>query len=211
MRGKIFCGHCGKNLHRQRSHGKYVFHCISNDRIAKDYCSGSPRLWETELFGSILTIIQKEAAVVMDKKALMQKANSKLAERMSGIDRQLYELRQRISRNQGFLKSLYQNFVTGVLTGSEYRSMKSDYEEAIQADMSIVQALEEEQKNLRSQMEQLSDLADRLEHIGRDTELTASLVNQLIERISIYDNDHIEIVFCFRNAFEQLEGVIADE
>ena len=130
---------------------------------------------------------------------------------MSGIDRQLYELRQRISRNQGFLKSLYQNFVTGVLTGSEYRSMKSDYEEAIQADMSIVQALEEEQKNLRSQMEQLSDLADRLEHIGRDTELTASLVNQLIERISIYDNDHIEIVFCFRNAFEQLEGVIADE
>ena len=101
-----------------------MFRCISNDWIAKDYCSGSPRLWETELFGSILTIIQKEAAVVMDKKALMQKADSKLAERMSGIDRQLYELRQ---------------------------------------------------------------------------------------RISIYDNDHIEIVFCFRNAFEQLEGVIADE
>ncbi|MDO5544706.1 MAG: recombinase family protein [Eubacteriales bacterium] len=211
LRGKIFCGHCGKNLHRQRSHEKYIFHCISNDRIAKDYCSGSPRLWETELFGSILTIIQKEAAVVMDKKALMQKADSKLAERMSGIDRQLYELRQRISRNQGFLKSLYQNFVTGVLTGSEFRSMKLDYEEAIQADMSIVRALEDEQKNLQSQMEQLSDLADRLEHIGRDTELTASLVNQLIERITVYDNDHIEIVFCFRNAFEQLEGVITDE
>ena len=60
-------------------------------------------------------------------------------------------------------------------------------------------------------MEQLSDLADRLEHIGRDTKLTASLVNQLIERITVYDNEHIEIVFCFRNAFEQLEGVIADE
>lgn len=211
LRGKIFCGHCGKNLHRQRNRGKYIFHCISNDRIDKDYCSGSPRIWETELFDSLLTIIQKEAIAVMDKKALMQKSDSKLEGRIAGIDKQLSELRQQISRNQGFLKSLYQNFVTGVLTGSEYRSMKSDYEEAIQADMSAVQALEDEQKNLQGQIDQLSDLADRLAHIGKHTELTASLVDQLIERITVYDNDHIEIVFRFRNAFEQLEGVIADE
>lgn len=147
----------------------------------------------------------------MDKKALMQKSDSKLEGRIAGIDKQLSELRQQISRNRGFLKSLYQNFVTGVLTGSEYRSIKSDYEEAIQADMSAVQALEDEQKSLQGQIDQLSDLADRLAQIGKHTELTASLVDQLIERITVYDNDHIEIVFRFRNAFEQLEGVIADE
>ena len=37
LRGRIFCGHCGKNLHRKRSHGEYFFHCISNGRIAVSY------------------------------------------------------------------------------------------------------------------------------------------------------------------------------
>lgn len=33
FKGRIFCGHCGKSLHRQRSHDRYFFRCISNDRI----------------------------------------------------------------------------------------------------------------------------------------------------------------------------------
>lgn len=30
LRGRVFCGHCGKNLHRRRNGSFYFFHCISN-------------------------------------------------------------------------------------------------------------------------------------------------------------------------------------
>ena len=44
FRGRIFCGHCGKSLHRQKSHNRYFFRCISNDRLGKGACSGDIRL-----------------------------------------------------------------------------------------------------------------------------------------------------------------------
>ena len=65
FRGRIFCGHCGKALHRQKSRDQYFFRCISNDRIGPGTCPGDIRvLPEDDLIATVLTIVRKEAAVV---------------------------------------------------------------------------------------------------------------------------------------------------
>ena len=66
FRGRIFCGHCGKALHRQKSRDQYFFRCISNDRIGPGTCPGDIRvLPEDDLIATVLTIVRKEAAVIM--------------------------------------------------------------------------------------------------------------------------------------------------
>lgn len=66
LRGRIFCGRCGKNLHRQRSRGIYSYRCIANDRMGIKYCAGGiTYLSEAQLFDAILTITRKHAEVVI--------------------------------------------------------------------------------------------------------------------------------------------------
>ena len=62
LQGRVFCGCCGKNLHRQKSHGRYFYRCITNDRLGKDACPGDIRyLKEADLFDTILVVIRQKA------------------------------------------------------------------------------------------------------------------------------------------------------
>lgn len=53
FKGKIFCAHCGKPLHRCHKKCKtrldtYSFYCLANSRIAKGVCVGA-RIYENEV------------------------------------------------------------------------------------------------------------------------------------------------------------------
>ena len=79
LRGRIFCGCCGKNLHRQKNHGRYIYHCISNDRIGKRTCDARICLHEVDLFETILTYIRPEAAAVMGNDLRLRQKDNQIA------------------------------------------------------------------------------------------------------------------------------------
>lgn len=213
LRGRIFCGHCGKNLHRQRRHwnGKYFFHCISNDRIAKGACDGNISIEETDLFQTILTIIRQEAETVIGKNLRLKHQDTKLAARKSEVDKEIVKLRQETASSRGYLTSLYENLVTGILTSDEYRSMKAGYEKKITAAVERMQQLQEQQAELEKQVNSYSSLAEKLTKIDGDTALTARLVDQLIERITVNGPEDISIRFRFDSGFERIAEVLANE
>lgn len=210
LRGRIFCGHCGKNLHRKRSHGVYYFHCISNGRIAKDYCPGVC-LKETDLFDIILAYIMKEAETVIGNNLRLKEQDPRIAERKASAEKEQKRLLASVEQNRSFLRSLYENLVTGILTSGEYAELKQDYESRITADMAQAQALDEQQKELQKQLHKFSSLAKKLAMIDGNTKLTARLVDELIEKVIVRDRQNVEIVFRFRCGFEQVREVLAHE
>ena len=213
LRGRIFCGHCGKNLHRQRRHwnGNYFFHCISNDRIAKGACDGNISIEETDLFQTILTIIRQDAETVIGKNLRLKHQDTKLAAQKTAVDKEIVKLRQETASNRGYLTSLYENLVTGILTSDEYRSMKAGYEKKITAAVERMQQLQEQQAELEKQVNSYSSLAEKLAKIDGDTALTARLVDQLIERITVNSPEDISIRFRFDSGFERIAEVLANE
>lgn len=213
LRGRIFCGHCGKNLHRQRRHwnGNYFFHCISNDRIAKGACGGNISIEETDLFQTILTIIRQEAETVIGKNLRLKHQDTKLAAQKTAVDKEIVKLRQETASNRGYLTSLYENLVIGILTSDEYRSMKAGYEKKITAAVERMQQLQEQQAELEKQVNGYSSLAEKLAKIDGDTALTARLVDQLIERITVNGPEDISIRFRFDSGFERIAEVLANE
>lgn len=213
LRGRIFCGHCGKNLHRQRRHwnGDYFFHCISNDRIAKGTCDGDILIEETDLFQTILTIIRQEAENVIGKNLRLKQQDTKLATQKADVDKEIVKLRQGTASNRGYLTSLYENLVTGILTSDEYRSMKAGYEKKITAAVERMQQLQKQQAELEKQVNDYSRLAEKVAEVDGDTALTARLVDQLIERITVNSPEDISIRFRFDIGFERIAEVLADE
>ncbi len=210
LRGRIFCGCCGKNMHRQRKHAYYLYHCISNDRIGKDTCAVHPRIRENDLFNVILTIICQEAKTVIGKNLKIKQKDVQLSAQKAETVKTLSGLQRELETNRKFLISLYENLITGILTTEEYISLKSGYENKISALSEQIVQLQERQKELERQIEEYSCLADRLAAVSKYTKLTSLLVNQLIERVTVNSSKDISIRFCFESGFERLWEALGD-
>lgn len=211
LRGRIFCGYCGKNLHRERDLQRYYYHCLTAQRIEKGICDMTNYLREEDLFHMILTIIRQEAVNIIRKRLQLQQRSDRITARKTAAEKDISELQQQTENNQKFLTSLLESFNSGLLTRTEYLEMKEGYSQEIHAAVDRVQELQEQQKVLECQMDCYITLADRLAAVGEDTALSALLVDQLIERITVNSPDDISIQFRFENGFEQLMGVLADE
>lgn len=211
LRGRIFCGCCGKNLHRQRSRGIYSYRCIANDRMGVQYCPGGvTHLPEKRLFDALLAIIRKHAEVVVGTHAKLKHQDYKITAKKAEMTAEISKLQQETERNRVFLTSLYENFVTGILTGTEYHEMKADYTQKIETAVLRVQQLQSKQKALENQMERYTDIAKRLAAVSEDTALSALLVNQLIDCVTVNSAEDIHVKFKFESGFERLMEVLED-
>lgn len=212
LRGRVFCAYCGKNLHRQRSHGRYFYRCISNDRMGKGSCTGGViHLPEPDLFDAILTIIRQKAEVVMGEALRLKQCDSKIAAQKAQVDQEIDELGRQMQKNKVIRAGLYENFIKGILTRAEYLEMQEDYSQKISGAVERVQQLQTRQSELERQMERYASMADKLAAVDKDTALSALLVNQLIERVTVNGPDDVSIDFSFDGGFERVMEVLGNE
>ena len=212
LRGRVFCAHCGKNLHRQRSHGRYFYRCISNDRMGEGSCTGGIiHLPEPDLFNTILTIIRQKAEVVMGEALRLKQCDGKIAAQKVQVDQEIAELGRQTQKNKAIRAGLYENFVKGILTRAEYLEMQEDYSQKISDAVERVQQLQTRQAELERQMEHYTSMADKLAAAGKDTTLSALLVNQLIERVTVNGPNDVSIKFSFEGGFERVMEVLGNE
>ena len=210
LRGRIFCGCCGKNLHRQKNHGRYIYHCISNDRIGKRTCDARICLHEVDLFETILTYIRQEAAAVMGNDLRLRQKDNQIAARKEDVARQISALQKEAEGVKTYLATLYENFIAGVLTKAEYMDLKAGYEKKVSALVENVRTLREGQTKLERKRNEYATLASRLAAVSKDTALTANLVRNTIERIVVNSQTDISVKFSFRDAFEEVMEALCD-
>lgn len=212
LRGRVFCAHCGKNLHRQRSHGRYFYRCISNDRMGEGACTGSIiHLPEPDLFDAILTIIRQKAEVVMGEALRLKRCDNKIAAQKAQVDQEIAELGREMQKYKTLRAGLYESFVKGILTRAEYLEMQEDYNRKISGAVERVQQLQTRQSELEQQMERCTSMADKLAAVDKDTALSALLVGQLIERVTVNGPDDVSVKFSFEGGFERVMEVLGNE
>ena len=211
LRGRVFCGHCGKNLHRQRS-TKYFYRCISNDRRGKGACPGDIRyIVEDDLFATILTIIRQEAEIVMGKSLRLKQCDSRIAAQKTDADKEISELQRQAVKNKDLRAGLYESFIKGILTKAEYLDMLKDYDRKINGAVERVQQLQTRQAELERQMKHYTSMADKLAAVDKDTALSSLLVDQLIKRVTVNGPNAVSIEFAFESDFGRVLEVLADE
>ena len=175
------------------------------------YCPGGvTHLPEKRLFDALLAIIRKHAEVVVGTHTKLKQQDYKITAKKAEMTAEISKLQQETERNRVFLTSLYENFVTGILTGTEYHEMKADYTQKIETAVLRVQQLQSKQKALENQMERYTDIAKRLAAVSEDTALSALLVNQLIDCVTVNSAEDIHVKFKFESGFERLMEVLED-
>lgn len=204
LKGRIYCAYCGRALHRQKSHNRYFFRCISNDRVGPGACPGDIRvLPEKTLISAVLSIIRQQATVIIGNGCRL-KRNGKAAEQRAAIGKEIDRLQQEAERDRKYLISLYEYFVSEVLSKTEYTELKTGYEQKIKAATSRLQQLLEQQKELEVQMTNYIELSDWLASMKEDITLTGALVDRLVDRIVVYSAQEVKVYFRFKDESDEV-------
>ena len=87
--------------------------------------------------------------------------------------------------------------------------MKADYEAKITGATDSIARLENGQKELDAQTTRYYDLASCIDGLDKGGELTAALVDKLIDKVTVYPDKRIEVCFRFQSEFDRIDEVVS--
>ena len=191
FKGKVFCSHCGKPLHRQRNKRKtkndvYLLHCLSRSRIAKDACVG--------------VNIDEQAVIEYVSEALKSKLSAlknsaPKTDRADNLKRQKNDKQRELNRVQSLIRGLYENLVSGVISSEDYADLKSNYtskSENLKAEIDVIKT---ELEQFENQQRQFAETRDCAKQFRESKALSSELLNSLVERIEISHDHEINVIF----------------
>ncbi len=203
--GKVFCGDCGRALHRQRkklkrSNDKYYLYCITNTRYERGGCDNTC-ISEEELIKAVIASIQVQAAALIGKKNMLFTSLSDKQE-IERTQNEIKDLQSYISKNQNFLSSLYENLVGGIISPEEYQTMRDDYNSKISDAVKRIDEIKAAQSANDREYARYCDLTDGIADLMKNKKLTKALIEKLIDKIYLYKGRRIEIIYTFDDEFE---------
>ena len=212
LKGKIFCAHCGGSLHRHRNIRKktadvYNYYCLTNSRVGKKRCPGV-LIREEILLDSLADMLQNALETALGSYALSLVELPQQAAERTNLKEKISSRKQEIQRLNGLIRSLYENLIQGILSKEEYITYKGKYESRIQQLTEEVAHLEKGLKALDKQIAQYRSLKRDSDDLRENRELTAALIDRLIDRIEITKDKQITVHYRFENEFDSCEEVL---
>lgn len=212
-RGKLYCGVCGKALYRETSRNTklayFRYSCKSNKIIAKGFCQkiNTKSIKESDVSNVVASVLELQSEILLGKRLSVLKKESEVTKKQDKIQKELEELDQNVLSSQFFLKGLYENYIAGILTITEYKDMKLSYEEKIQESKTNFLVLSEEKYLLDNELSLLGTMSQELS--ASNLEVTQELLDKFIDKIFVFDDKKIEIRFSFN--FPKIDEVMGNE
>ena len=203
----------GHSLHRQKcvrrkSQEVYVYHCISNNRIKKGVCPGA-FIFEKELLDALADMIQEQLDTTLGQYSLGLENLSKEAEEQKNIQAKIASRKQEIQQLRTYQRGLYEGLIQNHLSKDEYFTFKEKYEAKIEAISGEIEQLKAGLAIIAKQLEQYKMLSQDAQHIKEDRQLTAALIDRLIDRVEVSREKRITVRFRFQSEFEHCEEVLS--
>ncbi len=206
FKGKVFCAHCGGGLHRQRAIRKkgpdaYIFHCLTNSRVARGACEGVT-LREDEMLSTVTEILQKKLAAILDGSLSLLMVEARQEPERRALKSGIAASRLEIHKHRGLIHSLYENLAEDIITKDEYFALKDEREAKISALTKEIDRLEKRLDELDAQLQRYKEVEQDAKLLERDPTLTAALIERLIDRIEVSHDRSIHVSFRFQDEFD---------
>ena len=205
FKGKVFCAHCGHAMHRHRQNkdGIYWHRCESQWKYHKNACY-QVSVKEDELKSEVFMLMSKYAEAILGRHIQM--------ERMAPVqdiadDNELEHINRQLSASSNFLKSLYENMQDGLIISDEFIIMKADYENKIEMLSKCADDIRSKRRETKSTRQAYRDFADAASDALANHELSADVIDRLVEKICVHRDKSFEIILKFRDEFREVKKV----
>ncbi|NCE64443.1 recombinase [Pseudoflavonifractor sp. 524-17] len=201
--GMVFCGDCGASMIRKPvSTGgrKYHYYICSANKQDK---TCSPHRIRLEVLEQIIFDCLKERInAVAELENILEIADTAPL-RTAGavkVQRQLDEKRAEYEKLQKLLLSLYENLADGIIDRAEYTRLKESFSQRAAEAEKQMDALRERIEVMKTSTADTS-WTDNFKCYRNLTELDRTAVVSMIDRIMVYEDNTVEIVYRWQDEF----------
>ncbi len=215
--GYIFCGDCGfamkmvRSLSTKKDKAYYTYKCGNFHMHGKEYCSPK-KIRKADLDEAVLKTIKLHISLFinMQKELKRLNANSVVKVQSKEVLRKLRELQYQEERTSKMRASLYDDYKDGLFTSEEFVEMRDSYTKQLEQIRKDIENLERESSYRDEKKEFPGEWAKAIKQFQNPMEMTRALVEALIERITVSEDEKICITFRCMDEFEHLQKVLEE-
>ena len=206
LRGLVRCGDCGKVLqtcicNEKSLLGKYYYRCPTYMMTKGKICT-KHSIRNDVLEKLVFDIVKSYIEISVNIQQIIQKVNLKNSNVSSNIEKEHIKLDNELKSLKESLNILYIKFKSGEMTENDYLKRRDDATQKITLlENQLIAICSNINKNV--EFENNKFITTFAKYKGF-TSLTKEMANELIERILIYENKHIEVKFNFKDEFEKI-------
>ena len=210
--GMVLCGECGAAMVRKTvpSGGKkYIYYVCAAHKNEKTCFSHSIR--DTALEKIVLESLQKQIRYIISLARLLEMADTAPLQKAGAkkVQERMESRKREADRYRRLTESLYENMVDGVITREEYHELKKNYSELCSEAEKQAEGLQEEMlRTLESSVDGNGWMA-QFKKYGNITELDRTAVVSLIDRIFIYRDRRVDIIYSCQDELRLLDETLA--
>lgn len=213
--GRIYCGDCGATAVRKTvsyAGKRYVYYVCNANKHDKTVCSRHS-IREDILGQVIYQTVRHQIDLLLDvDKALRQFENlSWEKHKLKQLDASIEIQEEVVRKNNTLRPGIYEDLRAGLLDRSEYESLKKELAERIAEATAAIEKLNKEKREILDGVSKQQSWIEQFRQYENVTELTRPMVIHLIERINIFEDSNIEIVFRHRNQIEEILRFISEQ
>ena len=213
--GRVYCGDCGATAVRKTvsyADKRYVYYVCNANKHDKTVCSRHS-IREDVLDQVIYQTVRHQIDLLLDvDKALSQFENlSWEKHKLKQLDASIEIQEEAVRKNNMLRLGIYEDLRAGLLDRSEYDSLKKELAERIDEATAAIEKLNKEKREILDGVSRQQSWVEQFRQYESVTELTRPMVIHLIERINIFEDSNIEIVFRHRNQIEEILRFISEQ
>lgn len=208
--GLLFCGDCGEQMIRRvnRYKGKQKIYYICSTKNRGEGCTRHSILEDT-LVSLIMEAVKKYANCFLEEKILFEKSLELEAnfESIVHYDREIERLRKEQDKYYSLCTALHEDLRKGVVTKEEFERLHGEfqrkaveYDEARKKQEATIKKMFKTGVLSAGRLKAMQDMVE-LKEIDRYT------LSSMVKKISVFENQRVEIEFNFENQYEIMQSV----
>lgn len=208
LKNKVFCGCCGGHMGIPDSGAKNPkYMCRRSVNYEADCSTGYVK--KETVYNSTFAAIKDMIRLFLDDDSVIGICRKKLAT-SSGIsryDRQAWMQQQKIKALEEKKTGLYEDFRSGNISEEEYLLLNGRFSDEMMAASEMIEGLMEASSKEKKAVNTIESLSTKLRDFKGKRKLSQEMADSLIEKVIIYGEDRIEVIFKFDDEMAYLMEV----
>lgn len=213
--GRIFCGDCGAPAVRKTHNAygrRYVYYVCKAHKQNKYVCS-KHTIREDVLDQVVFETVKQHVSLLLDVDKALKKYESMSWEKnkIKKLEDNIAVQGELVQKNNLLRMGIYEDFKAGLLDRTEYDTLRSEITERIEDAEIAMDHLKQELRELTEGVTSQQEWIAQFRQYENISNLSRKTIMHLVERINVFEDATIEIVFRHQDQISEIMEFIAEQ
>lgn len=213
--GYIRCADCQRAMGKKTTtqpYKKYYYYVCQTFRKGDKTACTKHTIREEKLYQAVLTTIQTQIQLAVSIDEVLQKLRQDniKAHKSSRLNAMLEAKKQEHAKISQFKVDLYPDWKSGIISKSEYVSLKEKFDRQLEQIEQVIANIEKEIKQYRETTDVENQFIKHLLKYRNITELSREVIVELIEMIYVHEGGTITIDFKYQDEYQRLLDLLEE-